>query len=194
MTMDMRTIAGVHNIRSPNYEIASTVTTCWRCKKKTRVFCIMLPHNHEVLEMVYVDEDDDGTDPLFDPSINGASTTEWTGEQGMRVYYNLQSVTPSVLEELARVSRGKYRMDRYNGSDSETLMNHCEHCGVRQNEKALNNPADSASPDYYPFAFITHAGPPAPIHLQIVDKPFAAIGDEWILYSGIIAVGRISRR
>ncbi len=194
MTVDAISIQEAHNVRSPNYQIARTVTTCWRCKKTTTVFCIMLPENHEVLETVYVDESDDGTDPFFDPSINGVATKEWMGGQGRKVYYNLQSIATSVLEELSRVSGGKYCMDRYNGSDGDTLMNHCEHCGVRQSEKSLNKPADSASAEHYAFAFITHVGPPAPIHLQTVNKPFAAFGSEWILYGGIVAEGRISQR
>jgi hypothetical protein len=190
--MNALTVASVHNVRSPNYQVAETVTTCWKCRKPTKVFCIMLPENHEVFETFYIGEDDDGTDSFYDPSVNGTPTKEWTGEQGRKVYYNIQSVAASVLEDLSIISDGKYRMDRYKCGSNDTLMNHCDLCGAKQNEKMLNKPSDSAALEHYAFSFIAHSVPSGPIHIRTINKSFAAHGNEWILYSGIIVEGRIS--
>lgn len=167
--MDVVTNNAEHNIRSPNYQVLNTVTTCWKCRRPTNVFGIMLPARHEILEAV-----------------------GWVGDQGERVYYDIKAVAASVLAELSRISKGRYRMGRYNKSNCDMLINHCEHCDVRQDERTLNRPADSASPDYYAFALITQSAPPAPIHVQTVNKAFAAFGTEWIIYSGCVAEGRIT--
>lgn len=178
-------VDGEHNIRSCWYQVGSTVTTCWKCKKPTKVFSVMLPADHEVLVSIYVDETDDGTDWDFDPSINGVLTKEWRDDHGaMTVYFNLKAVAFTVLETLAQMSGGHYRMDRYNNHDSDTLINHCEHCGVRQSERALNRSGDSGAIDNYAFAFVTHDGPPAPIAEQMVSSPFTAFGSDYVKYSG----------
>lgn len=165
-----------HNIRSSNYQVSCTMTTCWKCKKLTKVYGIMLPTHHEALESLFVDDTEDGTNP------NDVLMKEWVGDQGEKVYYNIKAITNDVDEELLRISNGQYRMDRYNNSDVDTLMNHCEHCGIRQSEKQLNIPAESASSNNYAFAFITLSDSPTPIYMQPINKPFSAIGTKWISY------------
>lgn len=190
--MDTATDTSVHNVRSANYIVAETLTNCWKCKKPTKVYSIMLPENHQILEWPDFYEDDDDTDTSVSQATNIEPTKEWTTAGGRRVYYNLQCVNALVLKELSNITQHKYRMDRYKGRKQETLINHCQHCDAKHSEKELNNPSDSADQDNYPFAFITHSQPPEEIFTRTVHSPFEAHGTKWIMYSGIIVEGRIS--
>lgn len=162
------------NLRSSKYGIASTKTRCWKCAKQTAVFGLLLPAGHEVFQPSEFEDEPD--------------IWEWVQAESETVYYDLQAVCPAVLKRLSDVSSGRYRMDKYRNASTETLMNHCEYCGVRQSEKGLNFPSDHGAPDSYAFAYIT-VSESKPITVQYVAEPFEALGGGWIIYAGVVVSG-----
>lgn len=168
------------NIRATSYSVARTHTSCWKCKKSTAVYGLLLHPGHEVFERLTDCNFDD--DELTVEDIAAAQERRWRVVESDVVYYNLTYLSESVAARLRSQSRNRYRMDRVNGADTDSLMNHCEHCGVRQSERRLNRSDDSGAIDNYAFAYMTHSGPPQPIEMATVDEPFEATGSRWIGY------------
>lgn len=181
------------NIRAPFYTLAQTHTVCWRCRKLTVVFGVLLHPGHEVFERLTDCKFDD--EDLTEEDIISANEKRWRKVESDVVYYNLTYLSPSVEAYLKLQSKNRYRMDRVNGAGVDSLMNHCEHCGVRQSERKLNRSDDSGAIDNYAFAYVTHAGPPNPIKVRTINEPFEAIGSRWIGYYGgnVIFEGEIDK-
>jgi hypothetical protein len=168
------------NIRSSGYSIAATKTCCWKCAKSTVVFGLLLPVGHEVFEPVAFDDE--------------PNSWEWVKAEHETVYYDLQDISAPVLKRLSDVSAGRFCMDKYEDASAEqTLMNHCEHCGARQNEERLNFPSDQSSPDKYAFVY-SSVSTSTVIDLQYVSEPFAALGGGWVVYAGTVSAGHLLTR
>jgi hypothetical protein len=98
------------NARAASYFLAESARQCWRCGRRTRVYAIMLPGNHEVLFAA--------EDPVDD---------EWQlgGEPTLLSY--VEYLEESVAEQL-RVMAPRYRVDYSQTTGTFYWMNHCEGC------------------------------------------------------------------
>lgn len=159
-----------HNIKSSSYKVSRTTTTCNHCKKDTKVFGIILPENHEILQKL------------------NENKYQWDNDTTETVYFNLKNISRPVLDKLLEISNGKFRYEINNENASEILTNHCQHCDQKLSENTLNSPPESGS-DKYPFAYVTHSENLPPIFIKNIKEPFLATGSNWIIYSGCIIEG-----
>ncbi len=136
------------NIRAGSYLLAESTRECWRCSRQTRVFALMLPAGHEVL---------DGEDDL--------ACDEWqVAEEPTVLSYigHLADPIPARLRALAP----DYRLDFSQMTGDFYWMSHCEHCAAKQGDfetiEEYDSPFNPATPD--------HA---AEILLREIPEPFA---------------------
>lgn len=114
------------NIRAGSYFLAESTRKCWRCSRETRVFAIMLPASHEVLDV-----DDD---PACD---------EWRVAEEPTVLSYVGHLADPIPERL-RVLAPHYRRDFSRTTGSFYWMSHCEHCQAKQGDFELIEESDSA--------------------------------------------------
>ncbi|WP_449116731.1 DUF5710 domain-containing protein [Pseudomonas viridiflava] len=108
-------------VRAPYYYVIESVSDCWKCSSRTRVFSFMLPENHEEFDY-FVDEDED-----FSLASN---LGEWKCHEYRGTVSNVQSLSPKVTKQIRRFTdHFKYAYSKT--ADSRYLMNHCEHCGAK---------------------------------------------------------------
>jgi hypothetical protein len=140
----------VINVRSPYYGIATSTKACWRCGKTTQVFGFMLPPGHETLEET---ESDDGT-------------LEWVkGEEETAILY-VSYIPDAVKNQMKKISTN-FRLDFSKKTQSSYLMNHCEHCGIKQGDFNLYCEPNGG------FCPMTEEDYER-ITVQMIDEPFEA--------------------
>lgn len=138
-------------IRCDKYFVAQTATKCWRCGDATRVMGIVLPSGHETLE-----SDDNGSAwwiRQFEPCF---------------VFYITELAAP-VATHVSRISPN-YRVDFSKTTSSSYLMNHCEHCNMKQGDFAMYCEPGGA---FFP----TSQESARDIRLHIVEEPFGCHGE-----------------
>lgn len=137
------------NVRAASYFLAESTRECWRCSRETRVFAIMLPAGHAVLDV-----DDD---PACD---------EWQVAEEPTVLSYIGQLADPIPERL-RALAPHYRRDFSQTTGSSYWMSHCEHCGAKQGDFETIDEYDS------PFSPVTPERA-AQILLREIAEPFAA--------------------
>lgn len=170
------------NIRASSYIVAQTKTPCWKCRDLTNVYSIMLGPGHEVFQAL--GDFDPNDSRLTAEDIAEARIPRWQVIDCHTVYYDLTYIGLNVFAYLRSVSENRYRIDRVNGAPRDSLMNHCEHCGVRQSERRLHRSSSHGRVDNYAFSFVNHNGSAYPISTTIINERFDAIGESWVRYFG----------
>lgn len=104
-------------IRSSAYFVAVTSDYCWKCAEPTSLFGLFLPPGHETLE---IDEDADEGD-------------YWLRHDGWTSLSYVTDLLPHVAARL-KAFAPRYRLDFSKTTSTSYLMNHCEHCGMKQGD------------------------------------------------------------
>lgn len=137
------------NIRAGHYLLVQSARECWRCRRPTRIFAIMLPTGHEVLWV--------GDDP---------GDEEWQiVQEPTRLSYI--DYLPAAIAERLRSLAPDYRLEFSETVQSFYWMNHCEQCGAKQGD--YDTIEDYGSP-FNPAA----SQDAADIVLREIREPFAA--------------------
>ncbi len=113
------------NVRAASYFLAESTRECWRCSRETRVLAIMLPADHEALDV-----DDDPTCDEWQ-AADEPSVLSYIGQFADPIPARLRALAPH------------YRRDFSQTTGSSYWMNHCEHCGASQGDFALIEEFDS---------------------------------------------------
>lgn len=101
------------NIRAPGWSLIGSQRECWRCKRVSRVFAIVLPPGHEALRV----EDDPADD-------------YWERGGDLVLLSYVRAVPDSVAAELS-LHAPRYRIDYGHTTQSFYWMNHCEYCDAK---------------------------------------------------------------
>jgi hypothetical protein len=108
------------NVRSESCLLGLSVVPCWRCKQPTSVYCLGLAAGHER--------------HLED---------QWVSvETGALLFYveYLNAEVALVVRELSP----QYRLDYSTTINRDYWVNHCQHCGVLQEDHDLHCEPDGA--------------------------------------------------
>jgi len=101
------------NIRAKGWSVAGSRRECWRCKRVSRVFAVVLPPGYEALRV----EDDPSDD-------------YWEGGEDLVLLSYVDDVPRSVAAQLHRLAP-RYRIDYSQTTHSFYWMNHCEQCEAK---------------------------------------------------------------
>jgi hypothetical protein len=116
------------NIRSPGYYIATAESRCGRCGRATLSVAVAMPAGHETL---HPESDDEG------------AAGAWQQMPLPAVIFDVYYFSDSVRALLALRSP-HYRPVPNGPEGGVTWLNHCEHCGVAEDEQELHGEADAA--------------------------------------------------
>ena len=108
------------NVRSAAYVLAQAVGTCWCCKQPTALYSLGLPPGHER--------------QLDD---------EWVPVNAGALLFYVEYLPPEIVRVLQELALD-YRSDHSRTTDSEYWLNHCQHCGVAQEDYWLHCEPDAA--------------------------------------------------
>lgn len=109
-------------IRSINYFIACSHTSCWKCQQLTKVFAFILPEEHQE----YVFSDYEGEDGYWSNYDAIGTMSNVTGLE-LSVWKRLQTFTQLYKPAYSKQAGGRY------------FMNHCEHCNATQGDFFMHN-------------------------------------------------------
>jgi len=129
------------NIRAPDYFITESSESCWKCGKTTRVYGLLLPAGHETLEPIDEADAGFGSDDQFDKAdfqswLDSAESSRWSQSDDPTIIHYVTHISPSVITHIQRLTRS-YRVDFSKTTQSSYLMNHCEHCGMKQGDFSM---------------------------------------------------------
>jgi hypothetical protein len=91
--------------------------SCWHCARDTRVFSFLLPPGHKA-------------------RVSNDESTNWEVQESEAIVYYVTWIPASVQAQMQSVTR-QYRNDFSKTTQSFYWMNHCEHCGMKQDDFEL---------------------------------------------------------
>jgi hypothetical protein len=140
------------NVRAPRVLLAATAAICGRCGGATRVFALVVPPGHLVLEP------DDGC------AQDAAAPAEWCVAPHGAFLFHVGFVNDAAARRLRRLTRG-FRAVRTDCADC--WANHCECCGsMLEDQDLFCEPGGAFLPESPELA--------RRIHLVAIDEPFEA--------------------
>jgi hypothetical protein len=142
-------------VRAEYYYIVESSCACWKCGQSTRVYCFLLPVDHETLP----EEGEFDDEELYTWRRNDAPT--------MLSY--VTNLIPEVVEKL-RTFGDVYRVNLSEMTESQYWMNHCENCGAKQGDFHLHSEPGGA---FFPM----DEEAASQITLHRVAQPFGCQGD-----------------
>jgi hypothetical protein len=150
------------NVRSARYLLAHSVGPCSSCGQPTALFALGLSPGHER----HLDD-------------------EWLPVNAGALLFYVEYLPPAVIRVLEEIAPD-YRPDHSLSMDAEYWLNHCQNCGVAQEDYWLHCEPDAA---FLP----TIAQAAEQIQLLDVRAPFAAratgISDEFALFASMRIIG-----
>jgi hypothetical protein len=150
------------NVRSAGYLLAHSVASCSRCGQPTALFALGLLPGHER----HLDN-------------------EWLPVNASALLFYVEYLPPAVIRVLEELAPD-YRPDHSNTTECEYWLNHCQNCGLAQEDYWLHCEPDAA--------FLPTIGQAAEqIQLFDVRAPFAAraagFSDEFALIASMRIIG-----
>jgi hypothetical protein len=156
------------NIRAPAYCIARASGSCVHCREPTPLVALVLPRSHEILEPD-ADADADANadaDTRADAKGDDSAADSWQVAQSGAFLFHVEYLSHAVQKRLREVSLF-FRPAHSEATMSTYWMNHCERCGVAQEDNELFCEPDGA------FLPTSPAGAAA-IRLLEIPEPFEA--------------------
>jgi hypothetical protein len=141
------------NVRSKDYLIARTAGPCAHCGVRTPLVALVLPPSHETLSLAK--DDEDGPLPDSWDQVPWSAFLFYVGYLPDGVQRSVQAFSKTYRPAVSLAAQGSY------------WANHCEHCGLLQEDHDLFCEPEGA------FLPVDAASASA-IELTGIDEPFAA--------------------
>jgi hypothetical protein len=147
------------NVRSKRYWVARTVHPCAHCGRPTSLAALAVPPAHETLFQ--------GEEAVASPSID-----RWESVSFSAFLFNVGSLSNEAALRIAAVSKG-YRLALDLPDRSQCWANHCDRCGIPQDDHELFCEPEGA---FFPIA-VSHA---AAIELLEIGEPIEAFAGGYV--------------
>ncbi len=130
------------NLRASGYFIAETTAVCRRCSRQTKVYAVVLPAGHEVLEL---DDELGGEDELVEEDTTAVDT--WQVAIHPALLFHVAYLSVNAQRRLAVTSRIYASDDTESKAEERCWANRCDHCGVQIDDQELfSEPGDAFVP------------------------------------------------
>jgi hypothetical protein len=122
----------IPNLAAPQFFIASSEQSCWKCGDRSPVYCLAMPEGYLSME---IQSDPDGED-------DDAIVESVLAESGTFIS-NLSLVNGSV-QRLLKERCPSYHLDFSQTTERRYFMNHCRHCGAKIGDFYMHDEPDGA--------------------------------------------------
>jgi hypothetical protein len=126
------------NVRSQTFYVARSNARCWHCGESTDLIALVVPHDHEILEMNEGEDEDDNQDAGAKADGRDQPAPDaWQRANADAFLFYVDYLPDGVRDQLKQISPS-FRMAYSAVTLNSYWANHCEHCGTLLDDHELH--------------------------------------------------------